>query len=272
MIDRQTEHRATQLAGLPALGIRLPEAVTRALATYQAAMKLPVPPRAEPRALDQAVAGRAAELVRGLAPDKLAELAADASPIAAARRAAEAADDRVALAVEVKSAAAAWLCEVVSGSTAAEVTSAVQAKYGAAVKDLASRAARLPPGTDTESALNAGGKIRDDLLHCRDLIAELRVLRAAVTQVEGPAAAALARNDGLAVCVRWESSGRLYRHHWQPGDATTTAGPIDSETFWLTLGPMDLAWWCPTMREAAARTAELESQFRAERLHAAMAR
>jgi hypothetical protein len=271
MTDRLTEHRAAQLAGLPALRLDLPEAVTTALATYQTAMKLAVPPRAEPRAVDQAVAARAAELVRSAPPGKLAELAADAAPIAAARQAAQDAEDRFALAVELRSAAAELLCQAVSGSTAAEVIAAAQSKYAATVKDLASRAARLPPGIDTEGALTAGGKIRDDLLKARDLIAQLRVLRQAVAQVEGPAATATARNDGLGVCVRWESSGRLYRHHWQPGDATTTAGPIDSEAMWLSLAPMDLAWWCPTTREATARTAELEAQFHTERVQQSMA-
>jgi hypothetical protein len=272
MTDRMTEHRADQLAGLPALGIRLPGAVSRALASYQAAMRLPVPPRPEPRAVGQAVAGRAAELMREAPPGKLAELAGDVSAITAARREAEQAEDRAALAVELKSAAAELVGQVVSGEVAAEVTRAIQDKYGAVVKDLASRAARLPPGIDTEGALTAGGKIRDDLLGCRDRIAELRVLRQAVIQVEGPAAVARARNDGLGVCIRFERSGQLYRRHWQAGDATTTAGPIDSEAFWLTLAPVpELQWWCPTMREAAARAVELEAQFHAERVHRAMA-
>jgi hypothetical protein len=272
MTDRQTEHRADQLAGLPALGIRLPETVTRALASYQAAMRLPVPPRPEPRAVGQAVATRAAELVREAPPGKLGELAGDVSAITAARRDAEQADDRAALAVELKSAAAELVCQVMTGGTAAEVVAAVQAKYGGAVSDLASRAARLPPGTDTEQALLAGGKVRGDLLHCRDRIAELRVLRAALTQVEGPAAASLARNDGLGVCLRFERSGQLYRRHWQPGDAVTTAGPIDSEPFWLALAPApELDWWCPTIRQAAARANELEAQFRTERLQGATA-
>jgi hypothetical protein len=272
MIDRLTEHRASQLASLPGLGIRLPETVTKALASYQAAMRLPVPPRPEPRVVAQAVAGRAAALVRETPPGKLPELAADVTAITAARREAEQADDRAALAVAVKDAAAELVCQVMTGDTAAEVVAAVQAKHGAVVKDLASRAARLPPGTDTEQALLAGGKVRDDLLHCRDRIAELRVLRAAVAQVEGPAAFALARNDGLAVCLRFERSGQLYRRHWQAGDATTTAGPIDSETFWLTLAPVpELQWWCPTIAEATARAVELEAQFTAERVRRAMA-
>jgi hypothetical protein len=270
MTDRLTEHRAAQLATLPELGINLPEAVSRALAAYQAAMELPIPPRAGPSVVGQAVAARAAALVREAPPGKLAGLAGDVTAITTARRDAEQADDRAALAAEVKSAAAEWLCQVMTGDTAAEVTRAIQGKHGAAVRDLASRASRLPPGIDTEGALTAGGKIREDLLRCRDRITELRVLRAALIQVEGPAALALARSDGLAVCVRFERSGQLYRRYWQAGDATTTAGPLDSEPMWLALSPVPgLDWYCPTMAEAAARTAELEAQFHAERLQSA---
>jgi hypothetical protein len=272
MTDRMTEYRAAQLAGLPALKIALPAVVQDAIRAYEVSLKLPVPARPDPRAVDRAVAQRAAELVRE-PPGRLAELAADVGAISAARRDAEQADDRAALATEVKSAAAELVCRVVSGDIAAEITRAIQGKHATTIGDLASRAARLPEGIDTETALTAGGKIRDDLLHARDLIAELRVLRAALTQVEGPAAASLARNDGLGVCLRFERSGRLYRRHWQPGDATTTAGPIDSEPFWLALAPEPkLDWWCPTIRQAAARANELEAQFRTERLQGATAR
>jgi hypothetical protein len=272
MTDRSTEHRAGQLASLPQLGIALPQAVSRAVASYQAAMDLPIPPRAGPRVVDQAVTGRAAELVRETPPGKLAELAADVSAITAARRDAEQADDRAALAAAVKDAAAERLSQVVSGDIAAEVIAAIQGKHHAAVTDLASRAARLPPGIDTEGALTAGGRVRDDLPRCRDRIAELRVLRAALTQVEGPDALALARNDGLGVCVRFERTGLLYRRHWLAGDAVTTAGPLDTEAMWLALGPLKgLTWWLPTMAEAAERAAELETQYRAERVQRASA-
>jgi hypothetical protein len=210
--------------------------------------------------------------VRETPPGKLAELAADVTAITAARRDAEQADDRAALAAAVKDAAAERLSEVVSGDIAAEVVRAIQGKHHAAVTDLASRAARLPPGIDTEGALTAGGRVREDLLRCRDRIAEIRVLRAALVQVEGPAAVAVARNDGLGACVRFESSGRLYRRHWLAGDAVTTAGALDTEAMWLQLGPLpELTWWCPTMREAAERAAELEAQFRTERVQRATA-
>jgi hypothetical protein len=222
--------------------------------------------------VEQAVAGRAAELVRETPPGKLAELAADVTAIGAARQAAQDGEDRAALAAAVKDAAAERLCQVMTGDTAAEVVGAVQAKYGAVVKDLASRAAKLPPGIDTEGALRAGGATREHLLAARDQVAELRVLRAAVAQVEGPAALALARNDALGVCVRVESTGELYRRHWLAGDAATDAGPLDSEQMWLALAPLpDLDWWCPTMREAAARTAELEARFHTERVQRSMA-
>jgi hypothetical protein len=270
--DRMIEHRADQLASLPALGIALPEPVSRAFASYQAAMRLPVPPRPEPRAVEQAVAGRAAELVAETPPGKLAELAADVTAIGAARQAAQDAEDRAALAAAVKGAAAERLCQVMTGEIAQQVIDAIQAKYGAAVSDLATRAARLPPGITTEGALTAGGRVRDDLLKARDRIAELRVLRQAVAQVEGPHALAGARSDGLGACVRFEQTGRLYRDHWQAGNGITTAGPLDSEAMWLALAPLrELRWWAPTTAEATARAAELEAQFRAERVRAAMA-
>jgi hypothetical protein len=271
MTDRMIEYRAAQLAGLPALKIDLPAVVQDAIRAYGVSLKLPVPARPDPRAVDRAVAQRAAELVRE-PPGRLAGLAADVTAIGAARQAAQDDADRGALAAAVRDAAAERLCQVMSGDTAAEVVAAIQSKYGGAIKDLASRAARLPPGIDTEGALTAGGRVRDDLLGCRDRIAELRVLRAAVIQVEGPAAVALGRNDGLGVCIRFERSGRLYRRHWQPGDAVTTAGPIDSEPFWLALAPApELDWWCPTMRQATRRASELESQYRTERMQGSLA-
>jgi hypothetical protein len=273
MTDRMIDHRADQLAGLPALGIRLPETVTRALASYQAAMKLPIPPRPEPRVLDQAIAGRAAELVRETPPGKLGELAGDVSAVIAARRGAEEAELRAALAAEVKSAAAELVCQTVSGDTGAQVVAAVQAKYGAAVTDLASRAARLPPGVTTETALTAGGATREHLLKVRDLIAELTVLRAALIHVEGPGAESLARGDGLSLCTRFESTGRLYRGHWLAPVSATDAGPLGSEAMWLAYAAEPgLAWWCPTMREAAARAAELEAEFHAQRVQGARVR
>jgi hypothetical protein len=272
-IDRMTQFRAAELAGLPALGIHLPEAVTTALASYQAAMRLPVPPRPEPYVADQALAGLAATLVRDAPPGELAELAADVTAIGAARQAAQDAEDRAALAAAIRDAAAVLVCQVMTGDTAAQVTAAIQAKYGGAVKDLTSRAARLPAGITTETALTAGGATREHLLKVRDLLAELTALRAALIHVEGPGAESLARGDGLGVCVRWERTGRLYRDHWLSAIETTRAGDLGGEAFWLAYAALPgLVWWCPTMREAADRAAELEAQYHTERIQGAMAR
>jgi hypothetical protein len=222
-MDRMTELRAGQLAALPALKISLPAAAADAIAAYQAAMKLPVPAEPSPYAVQHAIARRAAELVREPL-GKLPDLVTDMTPAVAAEQAAAQAAHRQALVLAVKAAAAEQVCQVMT-EHAAQVHAAIQARHKTVITELASRAARLPSGIDTEGALTAGGRVREDYLRCRDLITELHALRAGLAQAQEPAAAEMMRNDGVAVCTQWEQSGTLYRRHWLAGDSTRFSWP-----------------------------------------------
>jgi hypothetical protein len=257
-----------KLAMLDGLGIELPPAVTRAIAAFRAAEQLgvPAPPRPGTLARQAAIteAGRLARQAAGSARPSF-DLG-DVSAITAARAEEQAAADRQALAQEVRDAAAVVLAEAVAGS-AGELVAAIQARHGQVMDGLRERARRLPPGADEVSALQEGGRHREDFLTARDAVAELGQLRDAIRLVDGRTPPEPV--DGMSMCVGWEKTGRL-AGTWLAAVGTTTHGDLGSLAFWLSASREDsYEFWLPTARQQAGRLAELRAERQAERARAA---
>jgi hypothetical protein len=262
---RFTTGRLVALAGL---GIGLPAEVSRAIAAFTAAEQLQVPAPARPGVLvREAMTAEAGRLAR-----KAAESARpsfdlrDVSAVTAARAAEQEAIDRLALAQELRDAAAVVLGQAVAQHRG-ELVTAIQAKHQAIVADLIKRAKRLPPGADEQTALETGGQHRTDWLACRDAVAELDRLRQAMRLADQSTPPV--PDDGIALCSGWEQTGNLAKT-WLAREGVTTHGPVGTLEFYLSAArDPDLRWWLPTASEQAARIADLRGARQAQRLAAA---
>jgi hypothetical protein len=264
------EFRAGKLAELARLDLALPVTARAAITGYEAIMALPVPAAPYPGADRRAVAALADELARQALTGKrpaAPPVPLDVSAITAARRDAEQADDRAALARELRVAAAAVLVQTLGGENGQQVIGAVQARHGDLVDGLVKRARRLPPGADEQTALETGGQHRADFLAARDAVAELNRLREALRLVDHGTPPEPV--DGLAFCSGWEQSGAL-AGAWLAPTGTTIHGDLGSIEFWLSASRVDgYRWWLPSAAEQRERIAELRADRQARRAQAA---
>jgi hypothetical protein len=264
------EYRAGKLAQLAQAGIALPATARAAISGYEAVMALPVPAPPHPGADRRAITALADELARdaltgqrpAAPPQPL-----DVTPVARARQEDQDALDRAAVARELRSAAAAVLCQVFTGENGQQVIGALQARHADVVDGLVKRARRLPPGAGETSALETGGQHRADWLAARDAVAELARLREALRLVDDGTPPD--PDDGLSICSGWEQTGSL-AGTWLAPTGTTTHGDLGTLEFWLSAArDPDLRWWLPTAAEQKARLAELRAERQASRLQAA---
>jgi hypothetical protein len=257
-----------RLAALDGLGLELPPAVTRAIAAFRAAGQLEVPAPRRPGILTrQASIAEADRLARKAAESSRPSFdLGDLSAITAARAQEVAAADRQALAEDLRDASARLLGQVVA-ENAGELVAAIQARHGQVMDGLRERARRLPPGADEVSALQEGGRHREDFLGARDAVAEVGQLRDAIRLVDDRTPPEPV--DGMSMCVGWEKTGRL-AGTWLAPFGTTTHGDLGSLAFWLSAAREDsYELWLPTAAEQAGRLAELRAERQAERARAA---
>ena len=262
-----TEHRAGQLAQLTALGITLPAPVTTAIAGYQAVQALPFPPPPEPGATQRAITALADELARDAMTGKKPgqpPVPLDVTPIRQARQDDQDSLDRVALARELRAAAAAVLCATVSGKNAQQVIGALQARHREVMAQLVDHARLLPPDADDQAALEAGGQVRESYLTARDLTTLATQLREAVRLTEDRQSDYAA--DGLELCLTFEKTGRLYRNAWMAPTGTTIHGPLGSFEFYLAACREDYEWWLPSAAELDAHATRMREQMHANRV------
>jgi hypothetical protein len=263
--------RAAQLADLDTLRVTLPGPVLGAIRAYRASVTV-IAGRVP-------VAGTLTAEAASIEARRQAERAAaaarpaftlDPAPVTAARRREEELADAGLLAAAIRDTAAAVLAETIQARMAA-VTAALQARHRDLIADLVQRAKRLPPGTDDAAALETGGQVRTDYLHCRDLAAEEDQLREALRLVEH--APLSGTPDGLTACVQYEKTGELYRNHWQaPTWDLSRFGGLASLEFWLSAGREPaFQWWLPSRRELTARVREVTAEMQARRVRAARA-
>jgi hypothetical protein len=265
------EYRAGKLAALAQLDLALPAAARAAITGYEAVLALPVPAPPERGADRRAIADLADRLARDALLGKRPAAPPqplDVTPVARARQDDQDALDRAALARELRSAAAAVLCQVFSGETGQQVIGAIQARHADLVDGLAGRARRLPPGADETTALEVGGAHRTDWLAARDAVAEMDRLREALRLVDPGTPPQ--PDDGLAFCSGFEQTGQLAREAWLAPSTTTTHGPLGSLEFWLGAARQEgYRFWLPTAAQQHERLAELRAARQAQRLQAA---
>lgn len=265
-------HRATQLAALPSLGLKLPVTVTRAIAAYQAAQEVRVPPPARGRAANLALADTAINLFTSAAERGAKTITLDPAPIARARAAEQEAIDRAALAHEVKAAAATGLCDICDRHQAA-LLGALRARHNTLVTGLIQHAAKLPPGVDDQVALREGGEIRESYLAARDLAAAIEQLRAAVievvdTPVRGGGMPGLLER-GLSYVKTTAISDRM------TVDGMTPWGALGSFPFFIGAAqaitdPGD--WWLPTTAEVTDRAEQIMQERQIAKVKASAGR
>ena len=186
----------------------------------------------------------------------------DVNPITTARDAEQAARDRTTLAAEVQAAAQELLCATVTAHEAA-VVQVIQARHADMTAVLVKCAHRLPPGTDDQAALQAGGSIRTDYLAARDATATAASLREALRLAED--AASSEEPDGLTITTAYERTGALYQS-WLAPTWTTTYGDPGTLEFWLNAGrEPGFEWWLPDSSQLHQRLAELRTQQQHDR-------
>jgi len=263
------DHRAEQLAQLAHFGqLTLPAPVTTAISGYEAVMASPAPPMPERGAEQRAIAALADELARqamlGKQPASPPQ-PLDVTAITAARQADQDALDRVALARELREAAAAVLCQVFAGSNGQQVIGAIQARHAELMAELVRHAHLLPPGADDQAALEHGGEIRESYLAARDLAATITQLREAVRLVEDRTPFDMP--DDLEITLAYERTGRLYREAWMAPISATTYGPLGSFQFWLGAArEPDWEFWLPSAAELQARAAQVREKMHTARV------
>ncbi len=267
------ENRARMIAALPGLGLRLPAAVTKAIAAFEAAQQIvPAPPPAPGQAARLALADTAIGLFAAAAERGAKTITLDPAPIARARAAEQEAADLAALAREVKAAAATGLCGVCDEHYNA-VLAALRAAYREHAAALIGHAKLIPPGTNDRAALDAGGAVRDAYLAAEKAVAAIRQLQAALFEVAGEP-------------TRGPIPGRLEQalafvrtpvvYDALLADGTVTWGG-DLGSFDCYLGAAravsDVSdWWLPTRREAADRADQIMEQRRTAKVKAASGR
>jgi hypothetical protein len=264
------EFRAGRLAGLAQLDLALPATVRAAITGYEAIMALPVPappyPGADRRAITDTADRLARDAMLGKRPAAPPQ-PLDVTAITAARQADMDGHDRAALARELRTAAAAVLCQVFSGDNGQQVIGAIQARHADVVDGLCRHARLLPEATTDADALEQGGATREHFLACRDAVAELSRLREAIRLADHGTPPDPV--DGIAITTGWERSGAL-AGTWLAPVGTTTHGDIGTLEFWLSAARVDgYRFWLPTAAEQAARIAELHADRQRQRLAAA---
>ena len=259
--------RSDQLADLDTLRVTLPAPVAGAIRAYRASLTVLAERPPLPGTLAaEAAAAEARRQAVAAASGKPFTL--DPKAVTAARHKEGELADAELLAAAIRDAAAAHLTETVQTHMAATI-GALQARHRDLMTDLVQRAKRLPPGTDDETALEAGGEIRTDFLAARDLVAEEDVLREAVRIVEH--APSRGAPDPVVACLQYERSGELYRNHWRTRSWDLTHGQLATLTFWLSAGREPFEWWLPSRRELDARVAEFTAEQQARRVRTARA-
>jgi hypothetical protein len=177
------ENRARTIAALPALGLKLPAAITKAIAAFEAAQEMRVPaPPAPGQPVRLALADTAIDLFAATAERGAKTITLDPAPIARARTAEQEANDLAVLAREVKAAAATGLCGVCDEHYSA-VLAALRAAYREHAAALIGHAKLIPPGTNDRAALDAGGALRTAYLAAEKAVAAIRQLQAALFEV-----------------------------------------------------------------------------------------
>jgi hypothetical protein len=262
-----TETRAGQLAGLAHLDrLALPAPVTTAITGYENIMGLPVPAPPEYGADRRAITALADELARQAMLGKhpaAPPVPLDVTPIAAALQDDQAALARAALARELRAAAAAVLTQVFAGEAGQQVIRAVQARHAEVMAELISHARKLPEGADRDTALEAGGEIRDSYLAARDLTVLVAQLRLALALIEDPP---VWMPDDLERCLAFERSGKLYATAWLAPSGISTHGSLGSLEFYLSACREPYEWWLPTAAELDARATEAREVMHVNRL------
>jgi hypothetical protein len=265
MLAPVEQYRAEKLAALAAHpGVTLPGPVLGAVAAYQASMAIQIQVAPVTGQLAREAATQTAQrLVREAAASGAALTPLNTEPVRAARlREAELAD-QAQLCAAIRDAAVVAVIAAFSRH-ATGVLAALQAKHAALMADLTRRARRLPPGCTEAVALAEGGRVREDFLACRDLVAEEAVLRDAARDVEAPGQPYRPDVDPLLAAVQYDRSGRLYRS-WQGPGWVHAHGPPGELRFWLAAAREDFEWWLPSRAEAEQRAAQVSAQLRSER-------
>lgn len=264
------ENRARTIAALPALGLKLPAAITKAIAAFEAAQEMRVPaPPAPGQPVRLALADTAIDLFAAAAERGAKTITLDPAPIARARTAEQEANDLAVLAREVKAAAATGLCQVCDEHYSA-VLAALRAAYREHAAALIGHAKLIPPGTNDRAALDAGGALRTAYLAAEKAVAAIRQLQAALFEVAdeptpGPIPDRLEQALGFVrtpvVCDALLADGTL-----------TWGGDLGSFDGYLGAAravPDVDEWWLPTRREAADRADQIIEQRRAAKIKAA---
>jgi hypothetical protein len=259
-------HRLGQLAALADLNITVPEEFARALDLRRAAHALP--PVAVPRPgqlAAEAVQNEAARLVAAAAaasPPSFGELGT--GPLEQARRRETEAADRAALAAAVRDAADSQVLAAAEEHMTG-LAAAVQARHAQVVSGLVQHARKLPPGTSDETALRAGGQVRQSWIAVTDLAAEENALRQALLDLQAGRYPRPSGADAMRLCVAYDRSGRLYDGYWHAPQWRTAYGPLGTLPFWLGAiqSGEPFAWWLPSYPELMQRTAQLAEQMRA---------
>jgi hypothetical protein len=263
-----SEHRARALADLPALGVKLPVTVAKAISGFEHAMAMRAKEPPQPgQAVRLAIADYATDLADGALMQGRAPSTPDPRRIARAREREQAAIDTADVTREIRTAAVITLSQICDQQQSV-ILAALRARYREQVTALIGHARQIPPGTSDRAALEAGGAIRDAYLAAEEVVVTIERLRAVLHSVapepsQGPVPGLLER--GLSFVKTTAVSDQMTR------DGMTPWGALGSFSFYVGAAqeitdPGD--WWLPTIAEVTARADEITKERRIEGLKA----
>jgi len=272
-VDRRDEYRASNVAALadPALGVKLPAAVAKAIRGYQACQQVRPPAPPPQGAARLAVVDAGIDLAEDALSAGRPPAAPDPAKIAAAREREQAALDAAAIVAEVRAAAVIGLNRITDEHRAAVFT-AIRARHAELVTELTGHARELPPGADEQVALQQGGATREHYLAAVDLVNRIEALRGLFRDVEDAPAHGAA--PGLMELAVTYLRTPLFYDSREDTSGTTRFGAYGTREFYLgacrEVDPGD--WWLPTTAERDDLADAIHEQRRVAKVKAGAGR